>query len=159
VSDYFSIKLNGINLPVIFSVDQRIEANLAIMTGLYALVYDVENRLRFFIASKLEQKYGSDFIKSLPRKIRDQITDEKSKTKIFMSDTRNKDLEFVNFSDLKKIINLEDIISDITKKQTLVDKLDYLNEARTLIAHNNIIVTNEIDKIKTYCEAVKNIIE
>lgn len=157
--DYFAINLNGLSLPVSFSIDKRIESDLIVMTSLYALIYDVENRLRFFISDYLGKIHGDNYLTVLPKVVREKISSEKAKVRIYVIDPRNKELEFIDFVDLKRIIQSVDIKINSTDKQTLIDKLEYLNEARLLIAHNNIIVSEEIEKVKQYCDTVKRILE
>jgi hypothetical protein len=157
-NDYFNIQFNSLSLPISFSIEDSIKTNLAIMTGLYAEIYDVENRLRFYIATKLEQIHGKDFFPHLPRAVRESITKEKARPKLYILDPRNKELEYSDFNDLKKVIENIEIISDKTNNKDLIDKLTYLNDARTLIAHNNIIVKEEVQKIKDYCSVVRRIL-
>jgi len=98
---YFSIDFGALSLPVRFSLDKRIETDLLTMVEVYAQIYDVENRLRFFLTDKLKEKYGEPFADKLPRKVRDSIVRHKQPAAIFVEDKRIQDLEYAEFADLK----------------------------------------------------------
>jgi hypothetical protein len=104
---YFDFDFNSLTLPVRFTIDEQIRANVTRMAGLYVQLYDVENRLRYFLTQKLVTKHGQAFIEKLPSAVRRHIDAEKDRTKPYVIDTRNQELEYSQFSDLRKIIELE----------------------------------------------------
>lgn len=158
--NYFNINLKSLSIPIDFTIDKRIEKNLAVMTGLYGQLFDIENRIRFFLTEKLKQKYGDVFLNKLRKKVQDSIQSEKSKLRIFITDVRISELEFSNFSDLIDIFRDEiDFISAKRSNQVLIEKMEYLNEVRTAIGHHNLLVSDEIGRIRESCLTIRKILE
>lgn len=158
--EYFGIQLQSISVPVTFSVDDRIRSDLTIMVDVYAQIYDIENRLRFFFHDKLKSLKGEDYLQKLPRKTRENIQQEKAKLRIFVTDVRSLDLQYAHFDDLKRILdNVPAIVADSMARNTLLPTLDYLLEARNYIAHNNLLVASEVRRISEACGIVRQIIE
>lgn len=154
--DYFRVDPDRLIVPVSFSIDGRIRSELLPMLDVYAQIYDVENRLRFFLNKKLQDKFGPDYIFYLPQHVVERIDHEKSRTSCYVIDPRKGDLEFTHFSDLKRIIVAnEEFIADDLSRSVLLEKLDYLNSIRNLAAHNNLIEAAEITRIHNNCEIVR----
>jgi hypothetical protein len=154
--DYFRVDPDRLIVPVNFSIDERIRPDLLLMLDVYAQVFDAENRLRFFLNQKLEDKYGPDYVFYLPQHVQERIDHEKSRTSCYVIDPRKGDLEFTHFSDLSRIIVAnEEFIADDLSRSVLLEKLDYLNSIRNLAAHNNLIEAAEITRIHNNCEIVR----
>lgn len=154
--DYFGVNTKQVSVPISFSIDERIRSDLLVMLEVYAQVYDVENRLRFFLNQKLQEKYGPDYVSRLPQHVQERIDHEKSRATCYVIDPRRGDLEYCHFSDLRRI--LEDNEEFVTVHQShslLLEELDYLNSIRNLAAHNNLIVPFEITRIRNTCEIVR----
>jgi len=154
--DYFRVDAGRLIVPVNFSIDGRIRSDLLLMLDVYAQVFDAENRLRFFLNQKLQDKYGPDYIFYLPQHVQERVDHEKSRTSCYVIDPRKGDLEFTHFSDLSRIIVAnEEFIADNLSRSVLLEKLDYLNSIRNLAAHNNLIEAAEITRIHNNCEIVR----
>ncbi len=157
--EYFQIQFDPLNLPIQFSIDKRIEVDLLIMTALYADIYDVENRMRYFLEERLIQKYGQDFLPHLIRSVRESIEREKNNTRWHIPETRTRELNFTNFGDLIKIVSMQDFLPANNIRQALLEKLEYLSEARTRVGHNNLLPDEDNQKIKDYAAQVRRLIK
>lgn len=158
--NYFNIDLKNLTVPIGFNIDERISVDLTIMMGLYGQLFDIENRLRFFLTGRLKQKYGNTFITKLTRKVQDSIAIEKSRNRVFMTDMRIAELEFSNFSDLIEIFKHEaGFISEKRDYQILLEKMQYLNEIRTAIGHHNRLLPDESVRINESCQAIRRLLE
>ena len=154
--DYFSIDTHRIDVPVSFTVDERIRPELLVMLDVYAQVYDAENRLRFFLNRKLQEKFGPHFVSRLPHRVRERVELEKSRHHFYVFDPRRGDLEFTHLSDLKRIIVAnEEFVEGRQIRSVLLQKLDFLNSIRHLSAHNNLIVPAEVTRIRDSCEFIR----
>lgn len=154
--DYFGVNTRQVNVPVSFSIDERIRSDLLVMIDVYAQVYDVENRLRFFLNQKLREKYGPDYVFRLPQRVQERIEHEKSRATFYVTDPQKGDLAFCHFSDLRRILmDNEEFVSVQQGYSLLLDELDYLNSIRNLAAHNNLIVPFEIARIRNTCDIVR----
>jgi hypothetical protein len=112
--DYFRVDPDRLIVPVNFAIDERIRPDLRLMLDVYAQVFDAENRLRFFLNQKLEDKYGPDYVFFLPQHVQERIDHEKSRTRCYVIDPRKGDLEFTHFSDLSWIIVANEELLRIT---------------------------------------------
>lgn len=158
--DYFDIELQSISVPITFSVDEHIRSDLAVMIDMYAQIYDIENRLRFFFFEKLKSFFGNDYLQNLPNKTRENIEQEKRRLRVSVNDSRSYDLQYAYFGDLKRILtNTPGLIDDVRARDLLLAKLDSLLEARNYVAHNNLLVPAEVKRISADCDAVRRIIE
>ena len=154
--DYFRVNTNQVSVSISFFIDERIRSDLLVMLDVYAQVFDAENRLRFFLNQKLQDKFGPDYVFYLPQHVQERIDHEKSRTSCYVIDPQKGDLEFTHLSDLKRIIVAnEEFIADNLSRSVLLDKLDYLNSIRNLAAHNNLIEAAEITRIRDNCEIVR----
>lgn len=157
---YFGVQLQSLSVPVTFSADERIKADLAVMVDMYAQIYDIENRLRFLFHEKLKALIGDDYVKKLPRKVRERIGQEKARLRVFVKDVRSLDLQYTHFDDLKRILdNIPELISSQTARESIVSKLNYLLEARNYVAHNNLLLDSEVKEISEACGIVRQIVE
>lgn len=158
--DYFGIELQSLSVPITFSVDERIRADLSVMVDVYSQIYDIENRMRFHFHEKLKSLNGGGYFDTLPRKVRQNIEKEKNKPRKFVDDTRSLDLQYAQFDDLKRILDsTPDLVSKQMDRETLLLKLDYLFEARNYVAHNNLLLTTEVVEISEACGIVRRIVE
>ena len=83
------------------------------MSDAYAQIYDLENRLRFFLHDKLSSKYGAEYFSKLTTKVRTNIEIQKNRAVRFVTDPRKGELDFAQFSDLKRIfLSNEEFIPD-----------------------------------------------
>lgn len=154
--EYFGIDVKRVIVSVSFTIDERIRSELPVMLDMYAQIYDAENRLRFFLNQKLQEKFGPDFIFHLPPHVQERIELEKSRSYCYVIDSRRGDLEFAHVSDLKRIIVAnEEFIVDRLIRSILLQKLDHLNSIRHLAAHNNLIMPAEVSRIRDNCEFVR----
>lgn len=156
---YFRISFSSLELPVQFSIDKRIEAAFLVVSALQADLFEIENRLRFQFEERLIKVFGRSFVSRLPSDVRNSITREKNNPKWLIAESRTRELEFTNFSDLLKVAVIPQLYVDNKVRKTLVDKLDYLSEARTRIAHNNPISPDDNVKIKEYANQVRRLLQ
>jgi hypothetical protein len=157
--EYFGIGINQSSISFSFTIDDRIQSELPVMLDAYAQIYDAENRVRFFLHQKLQDKYGPKFVSHLPTHVRDRIEHEKLRQHNYVIDPLRGDLEFAHLSDLKRIIDAnEEFVADNQVRSVLQQKLDYLNSIRHLASHNNLILPVEIMHIRDCCELIRLII-
>lgn len=157
---YFAIDPASHRVPVSFSIDARLEADLLVMLDAYAQLYDVENRLRFLFHEKLCARFGDGYLAHLPAKVRDDIAREKEQYRHYVVDGRRGELDFSLFPHLKRILtNNEDFVPDATSRILLQERLDYLSEARNFVAHHNLLSAEEVSRIKESCAVVRRIIQ
>lgn len=158
--EYFGIKIESLEVPVSFSIDKRIEADLTIMMNFYAQLYDIENRLRYFFSEALKAIVGNDFIKELSRKTRDNIENEKRRMRLFVTDLRIGDLQYAQFNDLMRILeNFPAILPDAEERQLVLEKLKILTETRNVIAHNNLLLPPEGKRINDASDIIRKIVD
>lgn len=158
--EYFEISMQDLEIPISFSIEKKIEADLTVMTMIYAEMYDIENRLRFFLSEKLLKKYGENYIQKLSTKVQKSINNEKNKTRPYLIDARTSHLEFSNFSDLINIFTNEpEFITNKNDLTTLKEKLEHLNSVRNVTSHHTPIVPRDIQKIKDYCSLTREILK
>lgn len=157
--EYFGIGINQSSITFSFTIDDRIRSELPAMLDVYAQIYDAENRVRFFLHQKLQDKYGPNFVSHLPTHVRDRIEHEKLRHHSYVIDSLRGDLAFAHLSDLKRIIDAnEEFVADNQIRLVLLQKLDYLNSIRHLASHNNLILPAEIMYIRDHCELIRLII-
>jgi len=157
--EYFAIGSKQTAVSFSFTIDERIRSELPAMLDVYAQIYDAENRLRFFLHQKLQDKYGANFVSQLPTHVRDRIEHEKLRHHSYVIDPLRGDLEFAHLSDLKRIIDAnEEFVADNQIRMVLLQKLDYLNSIRHLASHNNLVLPAEIMHIRDNCELVRLIL-
>jgi len=157
--EYFSIPAHRLDLPISFSIDERVESDLSLMLDVYANIYDLENRLRFYLRQRLEVKYGLSFEENLPRKVRDGIESHKKRFPVFVDDSRISPLEHTDFDHLRLIIgNNPEFVENKEMRRIVDETLDYLHDIRNLTAHNILIAYSEIQRIKEKCYAIRRII-
>jgi hypothetical protein len=155
---YFSISFQSLGLPIQFSIEKHIEATLLVTSALQSDLFEIENRLRYQLEERLIAVYGHSFIPSLPTDVQNNINREKNNPRWHITETRTRELEYTNFSDLIKILVMPDLYVDNKARKALLDKLDYLNEARTRVAHNNPVSGEDSIKIKDYANQVRNLL-
>ncbi|MCR4300297.1 MAG: hypothetical protein NUV51_01670 [Sulfuricaulis sp.] len=157
--EYFGIGSHQTSLSFSFTIDDRIRSELPAMLDVYAQIYDAENRVRFFLHQKLQDKYGPNFVFHLPTHVRDRIEHEKLRHHNYVIDPLRGDLEFAHLSDLKRIIDAnEEFVADNQVRAVLLQKIEYLNSIRHLASHNNLILPAEIMRIRDHCELIRLII-
>jgi hypothetical protein len=153
--EYFGIGINQSSISFSFTIDDRIRSELPAMLDVYAQIYDAENRVRFFLHQKLQDKYGPNFVSHLPTHVRDRIEHEKLRHHNYVIDPLRGELAFAHLSDLKRIIDAnEDFVADNQVRSVLLQKLEYLNSIRHLASHNNLILPAEIMHIRDNCELI-----
>lgn len=158
-AEFFSIHLEALPLPITFSIDSRIEADVAIMAGFYSQLYDVENRLRFFITERLTQRFGRDFDEALSARVRQSIARARDQTLLFATDTRIATLQFAAFGDLRKILEQHTfVLPDETLRRRLIEYLKELHEIRNLAYHSNRVVPQEVVRLENICKAVRRLL-
>lgn len=136
-----------------FSVDLRNHA--LTMSRVYALLYCFENSVRNLIDDRLTERHGANWWHSkVPNKIKN-FADGRIKNAEANSwlEGQSKDpMEFVQFGHLSDIIteNWADFSDLIPSHHWLKQRMDELESARNFIAHNRILLPNELQRIEMY---------
>lgn len=134
------------------------------MTGVYYVLYCIENSLRIFIENKFKEKFGDKYFEkiALPASIKKSIQIRKDQEAInaWLCIRGDSDLFYMDFKELGDLIsNNWDTFKDSFPDQAwLKSKLDELGSCRNLVAHNSYVGEHERDVINVnYKSIIKQI--
>ena len=134
------------------------------MSGIYYILYCIENSLRIYIENKFLENYGENYIDSItiPGAIKKSIAlrKEQEDKNLWLSIRGESDLFYMDFKELGDIIlNNWDIFKRNFPDQAWIKtKIDELGNCRNLIAHNSYIGEHERNVINVnYRSIIKQI--
>lgn len=134
------------------------------MTGVYYVLYCIENSLRIFIDKKLTEKFGVDYIDkiTMPGSIKKsiQMRKDQEEKNAWLSIRGESDLFYMDFKELGDLIlNNWDTFKDSFPDQPWIkSKIDELGNCRNLIAHNSYVGEHERNVINVnYRSIIKQI--
>ena len=151
-----------ITVPVTTQIVKEFEDALPKMMSAYASLAILENRLRFFIKDKLEEKYGSSWWDYIPKKVKENIEYKKTNGATgWHIQLPKSDIQYTEFTDLIKIIknqdNWDNIFKPIFHEQNLIETpLTLLEIPRNTIAHSNVLSNDMLEQLERYCKDILN---
>lgn len=124
------------------------------MARLYAVLHCFENEVRSLIRERLEERVGTDWLASLPPKVK-AYAEGRQKAALdesWLEGEKSDLLGFVDFGHLATIITenwslFEDIIPS---QHWLKQRMDELEKGRHFIAHNRVLLPGEFQRIYMY---------
>ena len=124
------------------------------MARLYSVLHCFENEVRALIRETLEEKEGPDWLDKLPKKTK-EFAEARQKTAFadsWLEGEKSDLLGFVDFGQLASIIVekwscFEDIVPS---QHWLKQRMDELEKARNLIAHNRMLLPTEFQRVYMY---------
>lgn len=137
------------------SVEESIRAGANAMQRAYRILFVLENLVRTLIDERLKDKYGVNwFDAKAPAPMKRKLEDRKSiEEKNQWHAGRNKEpLYYMDFGDLAKlIVNHWTEFEDLLPTQSWVQsRLDEAERSRNVIAHTNILSSEEISRLEMY---------
>jgi len=123
------------------------------MVKIYQLFYLFENSIREFIKKVLNKNYGNNWWDNkVSKKIKDKVKDRKNKElKIPWHGKRGAHpIYYTDIEHLKRIINKNwpDFGPLLNKQDWINSLIDTIEHSRNVIAHNNPLHSDDIDRIK-----------
>lgn len=137
------------------SVEESIRAGAKSMQKSFRTLYVLENLVRSLIDERLKDKYGSNWFDSkATAPMKGKLKDRKAKEEKNQWHTgRNKEpLFYMDFADLAKlIVNNWAEFEDLLPTQSWVQsRLDEAERSRNVIAHTNILSSEEATRLEMY---------
>ncbi|PHS72999.1 MAG: hypothetical protein COB22_03720 [Cycloclasticus sp.] len=139
------------------SVEENIRAGAKAMQRSFRTLFVLENVVRSLIDARLKDKYGSNWFDSeatATAPMKGKLKDRKAKEEKNQWHTgRNKEpLFYMDFSDLAKlIVNNWTEFDDLLPTQSWVQsRLDEAERSRNVIAHTNILSSEEASRLEMY---------
>lgn len=137
------------------SVEESIRAGANAMQRSFRTLFVLENVVRSLIDARLKDKYGSNWFDSkATAPMKGKLKDRKAKEEKHQWHTgRNKEpLFYMDFSDLAKlIVNNWAEFEDLLPTQSWVQsRLDEAERSRNVIAHTNILSSEESSRLEMY---------
>jgi hypothetical protein len=152
------LKIKNVPLGVPF-IENKVIQDCNKMSEVYQLFYLFENSIRLFISSTLQSIYNSDdwWEKSVPKKVKDNVETRKKDEDENRWHARRgaHNIYYTTFGDLKAIITENNknwaVFRSYFPNQTwIASRLSELELSRNIIAHNNPLPNDEINRIKLY---------
>lgn len=147
-----SIKLDELVDTEVFEMDIRKQAKQ--MTGVYYLVFCLENSVRKLVSDRLTEKYGATWWgtkvpSSVQKKVLGRKNDEKDTP---FSERSNESIYYSDFRDLIDIIesNWSDFSDSFRSIESVKSTLETLNVLRRAVAHNALLDEDEILRLKMH---------
>lgn len=124
------------------------------MARLYSVLFAFENHVRDFIRETLSEAEGSDWIISLPRKIKEHA-EKRQQTALddsWLEGEKTDILGFLDFGHLAQIIieKWEHFQDVIPSQHWLKQRMDELEKARNFVAHNRVLLPSEYQRMYMY---------
>jgi hypothetical protein len=120
----------------------------------YLAFFCLENSARELIAERMAERHGADWWKGVSRSIQEKVEkrQEKEGRERWHVQRGATPIYYTDFGDLKSIIQLnwadfEDLFPDVN---WVITRFSELEASRNIVAHNNILDKNEVDRIKLY---------
>lgn len=137
------------------SVEEGIRAGAKAMERAYRILFVLENVVRSLIDERLKDKFGVNwFDAKAPAPMKRKFEERKAKEEKHQWHTgRNKEpLYYMDFGDLAKlIVNHWDEFEDLLPNQSWVQsRLDEAERSRNVIAHTNVLSSEEIARLEMY---------
>lgn len=137
------------------SVEESVRSGSLLMHKAYRTLFVLENIVRSLISDQLEKKFGTDwFDKKSSKEMQKKLTDRKEKEEKNLWHTgRNKDpIYYMDFGDLSKLItNNWSEFEDLLPSQSWVQsRLDEAERSRNVIAHTNVLSSEEVARLEMY---------
>ena len=137
------------------SVEESVRAGAIAMQSSYRVLFVLENVVRSLIDERLTDKHGSNwFDKKATNPMKSKLTDRKTKEeKNHWHTGRNKEpLYYMDFGDLAKLItNNWTEFEDLLPNQRWVQRrLDEAERSRNVIAHTNVLSSEESSRLEMY---------
>lgn len=137
------------------SVEETIRAGAKAMQKSFRTLYVLENLVRTLIDERLKDKYGANWFDSkATTPMKGKLRDRKAKEEKNQWHTgRNKEpLFYMDFADLAKlIVNNWPEFEDLLPSQSWVQsRLDEAERSRNVIAHTNILSSEEASRLDMY---------
>jgi len=137
------------------SVAENIRAGAKAMQKSFRTLFVLENLVRSLIDERLEDKYGTNWFDSkATAPMKGKLKDRKAKEEKNQWHTgRNKEpLFYMDFADLAKlIVNNWAEFEDLLPTQSWVQsRLDEAERSRNVIAHTNILSSEEASRLEMY---------
>lgn len=147
--DSFINSIPFLNSPII--------ENAKKMTDVYGIIYCFENSIRQFIATKLRGQYGENWwnkaaSNDLKRKVNRRINQERENR--WHSKRGAHEIYYTDIDDLIGMIKKEwAFFKDIIPTQSWIEsRISDISLSRNIIAHNNILPSREINRLKMHIE-------
>ena len=120
----------------------------------YLAFFCLENSARELISERMSERHGTDCWNKVSRSIQEKVKgrqNKEGKDRWHMKRGATH-IYYTDFSDLKSIIQLnwpdfEDLFHDVN---WVIMRFTELEASRNIVAHNNVLEKNEIDRIKMY---------
>jgi len=137
------------------SVEESIRAGAIAMQKSYRILFVLENVVRSLIDERLTDKYGSNwFNKKATNPMKSKLTDRKTKEEKnnWHTGRKKEPLYYMDFGDLAKLItNNWTEFEDLLPNQSWVQsRLDEAERSRNVIAHTNILSSEESSRLEMY---------
>ncbi len=155
ISKTFQLKIKDIRANIPF-LEKKVVRDCQKMIDIYMSLYLLENSIRFFILSTLGREYPSEnwWHEKVPKPVRDRVEDRKKKENENRWHAKRGDhnIHYTAFGDLKDIIikNWNVFGRCFPSQLWIQSKLAELELSRNIIAHNNPLPQDEIQRIKLY---------
>ncbi|OBJ46535.1 hypothetical protein A5630_00770 [Mycolicibacterium mucogenicum] len=120
----------------------------------YMAFFCLENSARELISERMAERHGTDWWDKVSRSIQEKVEKrqaQEGKDRWHMKRGATH-IYYTDFGDLKAIIQLnwadfEDLFPDVN---WVITRFTELEASRNIVAHNNVLEKNEIDRIKMY---------
>ncbi len=151
----FSVAAERHDIDLLAPVQEKIRSGALQMQRAYLLLFVLENIVRDLITARFLESDGSDwFEKRATAPMKRTVEERKQKEQRDMWHTgRNKEqLYYLDFGDLSKLIinhwsNFEDLLPGQPWVQS---RLDEAEKSRNVIAHTNVLSSEEVDRLEMY---------
>ena len=137
------------------SVEEQIRAGAVAMQRVYRILFVLENVVRSLIHERLSDKHGSDWFElKATGPMKAKLADRKSKEEQnqWHSGRDTRPLFYMDFGDLAKlIINNWTEFEDLLPSQSWVQsRLDDAERSRNVVAHTNVLSSEESNRLEMY---------
>lgn len=120
----------------------------------YLAFFCLENSARELISDRMSERHGTDWWAGVSRSIQEKVEkrQEKEGRDRWHVQRGATPIYYTDFGDLKSIIqshwsDFEDLFPDVN---WVITRFSELEASRNIVAHNNVLDRNEIDRIKIY---------
>jgi hypothetical protein len=135
--------------------DQKIRTGAMQALPAYLAFYCLENSARELIAERMKERHGTDWwavkVSSSIRKNVETRQEKEGRNRWHIQRGATP-IYYTDFGDLKSIIQLnwedfEDLFPDLN---WVINRFTELEASRNIVAHNNVLDSNEIERMKIY---------
>lgn len=137
------------------SVEESVRAGALAMQHAYRILFVLENVVRSLINERFRDKHGANwFDLKATAPMKSKLADRKQKEEANQWHTgRNKEpLFYMDFGDLSKLIvnNWEDFHDLLPKQSWVQSRLEEAERSRNVIAHTNVLPSEEVARLEMY---------